>query len=398
MSVIRPGIAVLSLSLTHGVAHAEDNWWDYHNNRPGISDSKADLDARQHWRDMAQKDLDAAIDKVIEAERAYAAAQCEPDKFSIEKAKQRVEAARGRMKAAVHDRIVYEEDLAPLRRASIKAGDESRAIEDDKTSMPATRERARRKHKAAQDALQDAQDVLFRKVEAEAEVKIKTAVKPACDRTFDEAPAPYTPREGEEGDGDGIMMMIAFGGAWGDADQSEFLASGGARTNAFSNDDNAFAAEVAVGYDWAFGDGMVAGIEAGFALRELDMRQSFPGGAYLAAQSDWSASLLGSLGVRTGGGVTLSALAGISLTDQTIELNFGAGPSGGSELVTGYTLGGQLAFPLALSPDDATQGVVRFTYTGWDSADIARPSGSPLFDYEAEFDEYRIFFGIRLDF
>lgn len=203
----------------------------------------------------------------------------------------------------------------------------------------------------------------------------------------------YCPKYSTEYNGVGFGAYASK--AWLKLDSTEKNAAG-ATTNSFSDTHDPLGIGVILDYrfrPWA--NNIVVAPFVSFEYQNMSVNHTFANGSYLGTTSNFA----GTLGVKVGpelpSGVWLYGIAGVSMLNETLKVNFIPVSSSTTTTVPGATLG----LGGAIRPD-FLQGFGRpvslfaeYHHTWWQDATFNAPSASPLFNYTFRRQDDTIKFG-----
>jgi hypothetical protein len=171
---------------------------------------------------------------------------------------------------------------------------------------------------------------------------------------------------------------------WGRVRSTESRATTDVITNQFTDTADPLGGGFLIGYKFApWANNIIVSPFASFDFLNSPVNHTFPGGSYLGT----TANFMGTGGVKIGpqlsGGVWLYGIAGVSVLNETLNINFIPVASSQSAWVAGGTVG----FGGAFQPN-FLQGFGRpvsvfaeYQHTWWQSANFNTPAASPLFNY-----------------
>jgi hypothetical protein len=160
----------------------------------------------------------------------------------------------------------------------------------------------------------------------------------------------------------------------------------GLETNRFNESRGALGGTAELGYNVTMAHQMFLGVLAAVNIRNLVQRHTFPSGFYLGSTIDLSASALARVGYGSPSTVAVSALAGVSLAREKVDIFLGGPVTAANHAVIGATFGVEAETALrGLSQALGTRitGAIRLTHTRWSPARESRPPASPGFVYDA---------------
>ena len=172
--------------------------------------------------------------------------------------------------------------------------------------------------------------------------------------------------------------------SWGWVRSTEKLAATDVVTNQFTDTADPLGGGIIVGYTFApWAHNILVSPFASFDFMHAPVNHTFPGGSYLGT----TANFVGTAGVKVGPqldmGLWLYGIAGVSVLNETLNVNFLPTASSSNATVPGATLGvggaWQPAFlqgfgrPVSL--------LLEYQHTWWQSANFNTPAASPAFNY-----------------
>ena len=171
---------------------------------------------------------------------------------------------------------------------------------------------------------------------------------------------------------------------WGWVRSTERLAATDVVTNQFSDRADPFGGGVIVGYKFApWANSIVASPFASFDFMHSSVNHTFPGGSFLGT----TANFMGTAGVKIGPqldmGLWLYGIAGESVLNETLNINFIPVASSTNATVAGATLGlGGAWQPAFLQGFGRPVSLfLEYQHTWWQDASFNTPAASPLFNY-----------------
>jgi hypothetical protein len=171
---------------------------------------------------------------------------------------------------------------------------------------------------------------------------------------------------------------------WGSVGSTERLAATSAVTNQFRDRADPVGGGFLIGYKFApWANSIIVSPFASFDFLNAPVNHTFPGGSYLGTTANFMGTGGVKIGPQLGGGVWLYGIAGVSVMNETLNINFIPVSSSQSAWVAGGTVG----FGGAFQPS-FLQGFGRpvslfaeYQHTWWQSANFNTPAASPLFNY-----------------
>ena len=129
------------------------------------------------------------------------------------------------------------------------------------------------------------------------------------------------------------------------------------------------------------------------------MNHTFPGGSYLGTTANFMGTGGVKIGPQLGGGVWLYGIAGVSVMNETLNVNFIPVASSQSAWVAGGTVGVGGAFqPSFLQGFGRPVSVfAEYQHTWWQDANFNRPTASPFFDYNFRREDDVVKVGFTVD-
>jgi hypothetical protein len=186
---------------------------------------------------------------------------------------------------------------------------------------------------------------------------------------------------------------------WGRVRSTERLAATDAVTNQFTDSADPFGGGVIVGYKFApWANTIVVSPFASFDFLHAPVNHTFPGGSFLGTTGNF----MGTAGVKVGPqlatGVWLYGIAGVSVLNETLNINFIPTASARRVDVAGATLG----FGGAWQPG-FLQGFGRpvslfleYQHSWWGDATFNTPAASPFFNYTFRREDDMVKFGFTV--
>lgn len=171
---------------------------------------------------------------------------------------------------------------------------------------------------------------------------------------------------------------------WGWVRSTERLAATDVVTNQFSDHADPVGGGLIVGYKFApWANNIVVSPFVSFDFLNAPVNHTFPGGSFLGT----TANFMGTFGLKAGPqldmGLWLYGIAGLSVLNETLNINFIPVSSAQSAWAAGATLGLGAAFqpgflqgfghPVSL--------FVEYQHTWWQNANFNMPAASPFYNY-----------------
>jgi hypothetical protein len=191
--------------------------------------------------------------------------------------------------------------------------------------------------------------------------------------------------------------------SWGLVRSTERLAATGLVTNQFTDTADPLGGGVIVGYTFApWANNIVASAFASFDFMHAPVNHTFPGGSFLGS----TANFMGTAGVKIGPrldmgpglGLWLYGIAGVSVLNQTLNVNFLPVASAQSAWVPGVTVGlGGAWQPAFLQGFGRPVSLfLEYQHTWWQDATFNAPAASPAFNYTFRREDDVVKFGFTV--
>ncbi len=171
---------------------------------------------------------------------------------------------------------------------------------------------------------------------------------------------------------------------WGWVRSTERLAATDMVTNQFADRADPVGGGFLIGYKFApWANSIIVSPFASFDFIDAPVNHTFAGGSYLGT----AARFMGTFGVKAGpqlgAGVWLYGIAGVSVLNETLNINFIPASSSQSAWVAGGTLGFGGAWQPAFLQGygHPVSLFAEYQHTWWDSANFNTPAASPFFNY-----------------
>jgi hypothetical protein len=205
--------------------------------------------------------------------------------------------------------------------------------------------------------------------------------------------------------GSGFGRVGLYGGIqliknWGEVRSIERLAATDVVTNQFSDRADPLGGGFLIGYKFApWANSMIVSPFASFDLLHAPVNHTFPGGSYLGTTANFMGTFGVKAGPQVGAGVWLYGIAGVSVLNETLNINFIHVSSSQSAWAAGGTVGVGGAWQPGF-----LQGFGRpvslfaeYQHTWWQDANFNTPTASPLFNYTFARQDDVIKFGLTID-
>jgi hypothetical protein len=155
-------------------------------------------------------------------------------------------------------------------------------------------------------------------------------------------------------------------------------------TNQFTDSADPVGGGFLIGYKFApWANSIIVSPFASFDFLNAPVNHNFPGGSYLGTTANFMGTGGVKIGPQLGGGVWLYGIAGVSVMNETLNINFIPVASSQSAWVPGGTVGVGGAFqPSFLQGFGHPVSVfAEYQHTWWQSANFNTPAASPPFNY-----------------
>lgn len=201
----------------------------------------------------------------------------------------------------------------------------------------------------------------------------------------------------------GLYIGGELAKSWGHVRSTERLAATDVVTNQFSDSADPFGGGIIVGYTFApWANNIVASAFASFDFLHAPVNHTFPGGSFLGS----TANFMGTAGVKIGPrldmgqgfGLWLYGIAGVSVLNETLNVNFIPVASSQSAWVAGATVGAGAAWqPGFLQGFGRPVSLfVEYQHTWWQDATFNAPAASPAFNYTFRREDDVVKFGFTV--
>jgi hypothetical protein len=171
---------------------------------------------------------------------------------------------------------------------------------------------------------------------------------------------------------------------WGWVRSTERLATTYVVTNQFSDRADPVGGGFLIGYKFApWANNVIVSPFASFDFLNSPVNHTFPSGSYLGTTANFMGTGGVKIGPQLGSGAWLYGIAGVSVMNETLNINFIPVASSQSAWVAGGTVGVGGAFqPGFLQGFGHPVSVfAEYQHTWWQSANFNTPAASPLFNY-----------------
>ena len=165
---------------------------------------------------------------------------------------------------------------------------------------------------------------------------------------------------------------------------TERLATTDVITNQFSDTHDPVGGGFLIGYKFApWANNIIVSPFASFDAPNSPVNHTFAGGSYLGTTANFIGTGGVKIGPQLGMGVWLYGIAGVSVINETLNINFIPVSSSKSATVAGGTLGFGGAFqPSFLQGFGLPVSVfAEYQHSWWQSANFNAPAASPFFNY-----------------
>jgi hypothetical protein len=186
---------------------------------------------------------------------------------------------------------------------------------------------------------------------------------------------------------------------WGWVRSTERFAATDLVTNQFTDSADPFGGGVIVGYKFApWANNIVASPFASFDFLHAPVNHTFPGGSFLGTTGNFMGTAGIKIGPQLATGVWLYGIAGVSVLNETLNINFIPTASARNVDVAGATVGLGGAWQPAF-----LQGFGRpvslfaeYQHTWWQDASFNTPAASPFFNYTFRREDDVVKFGFTV--
>jgi hypothetical protein len=181
----------------------------------------------------------------------------------------------------------------------------------------------------------------------------------------------------------GLYLGGELAKSWGWVRSTERLAATDVITNQFSDRADPLGGGIIVGYKLApWANNIVVSPFASFDFIHAPVNHTFANGSYLGT----TANFMGTFGVKVGpqfDAFWLYGIGGVSVLNETLNINFIPVSSSKSAWVAGGTLGAGIAWqPSFLQGFGRPVSLfLEYQHTWWQDATFNGPTASPLFNY-----------------
>ncbi|RXH13927.1 hypothetical protein [Bradyrhizobium guangzhouense] len=194
-------------------------------------------------------------------------------------------------------------------------------------------------------------------------------------------PCPQTAQTAASGD-------LYIGGElvknWGWVRSTERLAAIDVQTNQFTDRADPLGGGLLIGYKFApWANSVIVSPFASFDFMNSPVNHTFAGGSYLGTTANFMGTFGLKVGPQLGQGVWLYGIAGVSVLNETLKINFVPTYSSQSAWVAGGTLGfGGAWKPTVLQGYGHPVSLfAEYHHTWWQDANFDTPTASPVFNY-----------------
>ncbi len=171
---------------------------------------------------------------------------------------------------------------------------------------------------------------------------------------------------------------------WGWVRSTERLAATDVITNQFSDRADSVGGGFLIGYKFApWANSVVFSPFASFDFISAPVNHTFPGGSYLGTTANFMGTGGVKIGPQFGNGLWLYGIAGVSVLNETLNINFIPVSSSQSSWVAGGTVGvGGAWKPTFLQGFGHPVSLfAEYQHTWWQEANFNTPAASPFFNY-----------------
>jgi hypothetical protein len=171
---------------------------------------------------------------------------------------------------------------------------------------------------------------------------------------------------------------------WGWVRSTERLATTDFVTNQFSDHADPVGGGFLIGYKFApWANSVIVSPFASFDFINAPVNHTFPNGSYLGTTANFMGTAGVKVGPQIGAGVWLYGIAGVSVLNETLNVNFIPVSSSQSAWVAGGTVGVGGAWQPAFLQGygHPVSLFAEYQHTWWQDANFNRPATSPFFNY-----------------
>jgi hypothetical protein len=187
---------------------------------------------------------------------------------------------------------------------------------------------------------------------------------------------------------------------WGWVRSTERLAATDVQTNQFTDRADPVGGGFLIGYKFApWANSVIVSPFGSFDFIDAPVNHTFAGGSYLGT----TAKFMGTFGVKAGpqigAGVWLYGIAGVSVLNETLNINFIPVSSSQSAWVAGGTVGVGGAWQPAFLQGygHPVSLFAEYQHTWWQDANFNAPAASPFFNYTFVRQDDVVKFGFTVD-
>jgi hypothetical protein len=177
----------------------------------------------------------------------------------------------------------------------------------------------------------------------------------------------------------GVLLGIYLVKTTGDGHFVERFAATDQVTNVFDPSKDPVGLGASLGYKFGLGNSVALMPFVSAEWPNISVRQTFPNTSFLGTRSNFSATA----GVKAGPqfqNVWLYGIAGVSVLNETLNVNFIPVASSTSATVAGTTVGAGFAYTLPNLARPVSL-FVEYQHTWWQDAHFNTPAASPFFNY-----------------
>lgn len=171
---------------------------------------------------------------------------------------------------------------------------------------------------------------------------------------------------------------------WGWVRSTERLAATDVVTNQFTDSADPAGGGLIVGYTFApLANNIVASTFASFDFLHAPVNHTFPGGSFLGSTANFMGTAGVKIGPRLDMGLWVYGIAGVSVLNETLNVNFVPVASSTTATVPGVTVGlGGAWQPSFLQGFGRPVSLfLEYQHTWWKDATFNAPAASPAFNY-----------------
>lgn len=199
----------------------------------------------------------------------------------------------------------------------------------------------------------------------------------------------------------GTFITVEGVGSWSRVGLYEYFDATDLLTNRFHDTGSGRGIGIGIGQNWQpWDDNTVVGVVFNVDLEHDGVRHDFPPStAYIGVVTRFTGSAQARIGTLVTPNVLLYGHTGVSIADQSLNIDFGGPETRDHHTTPGYSLGagGEMMLEDGLFGAPASL-FVDYDHTWWNNAWLFRPAASPFFDYRWKTTSDVVRFGVRFHF